>query len=135
MKSFKFLFSIVIASMVVVFTSCDPNEDPLSDQDVRDNYLGTWKVQESGKGKVTYEVEITADPDNSVQVLINNFYDYNIKPYAIVTASTITLPSQDFAKSLQIHGSGTLSQEKITWTYYVNNGADLDTIHSVYTKL
>lgn len=134
MKRIKWLLFLLFVSFVSFFSSCNPDEDILSDGDARDNYLGTWLVQESGKGKLTYEVDIAADPDNSAQVLLSNFYNYGIKPYALVTATTITLPSQSFSKSLQVYGSGTLSGSKITWTYYVNNGADLDTIHSVYTK-
>ncbi|MHC1708285.1 MAG: hypothetical protein AB9842_12310 [Bacteroidales bacterium] len=130
------LFVLLIAIPAIGFIwACNPDDDPFSDQEARDNYIGTWRVQESDKGKITYEVVISADPNNSTQVLINNFYNYGIEPYALVTATNITIPSQSFSKYLQLNGSGTLSGSKITWTYYVNNGADLDTIQSVYTKL
>lgn len=135
MKKISLFIILIILSGIAFFDSCNPDENTNPNADARDNYLGTWRVQEAGKAKLTYEVQISADPNNSTQVLIGNFYNFGIEPYALVTSSNITVPSQSFGKFVQVYGSGTLSGSKITWTYYVNNGADLDTIHSVYTKL
>ncbi len=129
--------SVVILSLIIgtlLLSGCNPDDDNALNVDPRDNYTGTWKVQDSNKKLAVYYVQITANPDNSSQVFISNFYDFQIKPYAIVTSSTITLPTQTFTKSLEIRGSGTLNNNVINWTYYVNDGADLDTIHSVYTR-
>jgi hypothetical protein len=91
-------------------------------------------VQESKK-KLTYEVQITASPTNSAEVIINNFYNTGIKPFAVITTSTITCPVQSFpSQQITINGAGTYSSEKINWVYYVNDGADLDTITAVYSR-
>ena len=133
MKKLSFLF-LVFISGIAVFNSCNPDSANPS-ADARDNYIGSWRVSESGKGRLTYEVQISADPNNSAQVLIKNFYNFGVEPYCLVTQGNITLPSQSFSKFITVYGSGTLNGSTITWTYYVNNGADLDTIKSTYTKL
>lgn len=128
-KSFiLFLF----ISMFPLF-SCDPNAgDPTAD--ARDKFIGTWNVQETGKKKINYQVQITADPSNSVQVFISNFYNFGIKPYAIATTNTLTVPQQVFStEGIRVWGSGSYSSNTINWVYYVNDGANQDTIHSVYT--
>ncbi|MCX6271378.1 MAG: hypothetical protein NTU44_09205 [Bacteroidetes bacterium] len=134
MKRINIFTYILIIIGLSIFSACNPDQNTVSNQDVRDQYIGSWSVVENGK-KLNYEVQITADPNNSSQVLINNFYDYNIKPYAIVTISSITLPAQSFGKSITVNGSGSFANNKITWTYYANHDqTQLDTIHSVYTK-
>jgi hypothetical protein len=130
-KTFK-LFLLILA-IFSSFWGCkkDSTTDPA---DVRSQYTGTWLVQETGK-KSTYPVIISNDPNNSVQVLISNFYNFSITPSAIVTSGTITVPSQSFNNnSITVYGSGTYSTNKITWIYYVNTVSTLDTVHSVYTK-
>lgn len=132
MKAKKHLLFIVLAFFTLNACTVD-EEDPGADP--RDKYLGTWTVQESGKKKLTYEVEIAADPFNSVQVLISNFYNFGIQPYAIVTTSTLTVPTQSFAsEGLTVWGSGSYANNKISWVYYVNDGANQDTIISTYTR-
>jgi len=116
------------------FNACTVDEeDPGTDP--RDKYIGTWTVQETGKKKLTYQVEITADPFNSVQVLISNFYNFSIQPYAVATTNTLTVPTQSFAsEGITVWGSGSYSNNTISWVYYVNDGANQDTIVSTYTK-
>ena len=135
MRTFRIITISILASLTMVISACDPDEDDPFGDEVRDKYIGTWRVQENNKKKITYNVQIAADPGNSSQVLISNFYNYGIEPYAIVTTGTITLPTQSFAKGIVIYGTGSYTTGKINWTYYVNDGADLDTIQSVYTKL
>ena len=128
-------FLLLAFVSVFMVPGCDPDENPFDPLDPRDQYLGTWTVQEAGKKKITYEVTISSDPGNSVQVLIDNFYNIGITPYAIVTSSTITLPQQTFSfPSVKVWGSGSYSNDKISWVYYVNDGADLDTVVSTYTR-
>ncbi|MEI6575020.1 MAG: hypothetical protein WCO63_02460 [Bacteroidota bacterium] len=124
---------LLIILSVIYLNSCIP-DTVTPGGDSRDPFLGTWTVQENGKKKVTYQVTITADPSNSVQVLISNFYNFGIQPYAIATSSTLTIPTQEFpAEGIKVWGSGSYSDKKMTWVYYVNDGANQDTIHSVYT--
>ncbi|MBC8146993.1 MAG: hypothetical protein H8E98_03275, partial [Bacteroidetes bacterium] len=44
-----------------------------------------------------------------------------------------TVNSQTVCNSI-INGEGTLSGNKISWSYYVNDGADIDHVTSTYTK-
>jgi hypothetical protein len=134
MKTIPF-FLIIAFSSALFLTSCDPDatDDP-NPADPREKFLGNWTVQESKK-KLTYEVQITASPTNSAEVIINNFYNTGIKPFAVITTSTITCPVQSFpSQQITINGAGTYSSEKINWVYYVNDGADLDTITAVYSR-
>ena len=125
---------IVLLGFWSVSCTPDANEDP-NPNDPRQKFIGTWLVQEAGKAKLTYQVTITENPANSSEVILNNFYNFGIKPYAIITSGTITVPVQSFStQGIQVNGSGEYASNKIQWVYYVNNGADLDTIVSVYTK-
>ncbi len=127
---------LIFTILITFLAECTPDstEDP-NPSDPRQKFLGTWLVQETGKKKLTYQVNISENPSNTSEVLISNFYNFGIKPYAIVTSGTITMPVQSFAsQGIQVNGSGEYSTNRIQWIYYVNNGADLDTIVSVYSK-
>jgi len=126
-------FVLLLFAILLPILACDPIEgDPSAD--ARDKYLGTWTAQEAGKKKLTYQVQITADPNNSVQVLISNFYNFGIQPYAIATSGSLSIPTQSFAaEGITVWGSGNYASNKINWVYYVNDGANQDTIHSTYT--
>ncbi|MBN2175335.1 MAG: hypothetical protein JW731_14470 [Bacteroidales bacterium] len=131
-------FSIFIMLFLVSLTSCTDEENPFDLTDDRDVFLGTWNVDETCT-RDAYSVSIEKDPSNSSQVIINNFWliGYQEKPpYAIVAGSSITIPKQAICDdgSNLVSGSGTLNKDKITWSYTVNDGADLYTCSAVYEK-
>lgn len=134
MKTLK-IFVALLLPAISLLSACDPDtENDPNPADPREKFLGTWTVQENKK-KLTYEVLITESPTNSSEVLISNFYNVGIKPFAIITTSTITCPVQSFqSQQITINGAGTYTSGKIYWTYYVNDGADLDTINAVYSR-
>jgi len=134
MKSLLKYTAFFLIIGLFALSSCDPNENINPDQDVRAPYLGTWLcVELSG---MTYSVTVTLDQANSTQILIGNFHLYgaNEKAYAIATANNLALPSQTVCGNT-IHGSGNLvNDNKFTLKYYVNDGADIDTVNATYTK-
>jgi hypothetical protein len=133
-----FIFLFVLASFL---HSCDPNNDNPSDPttDPRDKFVGSWICNETSNqnGISTYNVTISLNPGNTSQIQLANFYQIGsgIKLYAVVANNNATVPEQT-ASGLSIKGSGNYntSTNKINWTYYVNDGADLDTCTAVYSK-
>lgn len=134
--------AVVIAFLtaILIFPSCvtdeDENPDPTSD---RDNFIGTWNVQETCS-RDSYAVVIEADPTNSSQVIIKNFWLIGYQeepPYAIISGSVMTIPQQAMCDnySNEVKGSGTLSKDEITLQYTVNDGADLWTCSATYTRV
>ncbi len=104
----------------------------------RDAFIGTWNVNDSCF-RDAYNVSIVADPANSSQVIIKNFWQigYNEKPpYAIVAGSTITIPKQSmlYNGSDTVSGSGSLIKDKIKWDFTVKAGGDLWTCNATYEK-
>ncbi len=131
------LFSMLNVLLIpVLLTAClDEDTDDLVDD--RDAFLGAWNVTESCS-KDSYSVQITKDPSNSAQVLINNFWNTGNcgnAPYAIVAGSSLYLPQQDFCNGdLNVEGSGEMIKEKVNWSYSVNDGADLHNCSATYVR-
>ncbi len=133
----KFTILTTLFFGILLIPSCteDDNANPADD---RDQFIGYWDVNETCN-RDSYSVQIIADPSNSSQVLIKNFWligNNEKPPYAIVAGSTITIPKQDMCNncSNEVQGSGKLNKNKITWNYTVNDGADLYTCTATYEK-
>lgn len=130
-------FSFVLISLLIFF-SCSTEEETDDSGDPMDSFLGTWSVEETCQ-KYNYDVNIKVDPDNSSQVLIENFWliGFDEKPpYAIITGSTITIPEQYmcYNQSNKVSGSGSMEDGKIYWDYSVNDGADLHECSAIFEK-
>lgn len=128
MGKFNKLLLMATAIFVLLLPACEIDEDD-NGANPRDKFLGTWRFNESeAKSELAfYNVSIVIDPGNSSQVLLRNFGNVGNfhSAYGIVTTDRITIPSQTVA-SLTISGSGTLtSNSRMTWTYSINDGADL----------
>ena len=141
MRSLISKLLIISSLLMLLIWGCKPDDtpDPTNPDDVRAKYNGSWVCAENSKlfGQQTYSVNIGNDPNNSSQVLISNFYHFGYdaqdRAYAVVTSGTISVPNQAVCGHT-IWGSGKLSGSKINWNYYVNDGADIDTVSAVYTK-
>ena len=134
----KFFYKVLIPVFIFSIISCTEEEDIANPSDDRDVFIGTWNVNETCI-RDSYSVEIVADPSNSAQILIKNFWliGYQEKPpYAIVAGNTITIPKQFMCSNNEneVSGSGIFNKNKIEWTYTVNDGADLYTCEAVYLK-
>lgn len=133
MKKIFYLLSTVVVLTVLSLSSCDEPVVP-DDTDPRDSYIYTWNCQE--QSGLNYSVIVTADPNNSSQVLLANFHMFgnDQKAKAIATTNNLTLPSQELCSNT-ISGGGTLvNANKIDMKYYVNNHSTIDTITATYTR-
>jgi len=106
--------------------------------DLRDKFTGTWRLNESEVKNTMkfYNILITKDPGNRSLVLIRNFANQGSvhSAYGIVTPNRITLPAQTIA-SVYVSGTGILtSNNRMNWTYSVNDGADLINYTAVAEK-
>ncbi|MCF8297044.1 MAG: hypothetical protein K9J13_05800 [Saprospiraceae bacterium] len=135
-KITKLFFTLII--ITISFSACNPDEEePLINSN--ELFVGTWLAEESSTlfPNQTFTVKITANPLTENEVYIQNFYlfgnDAVDRVTAITTSSTITINSQTVCNSV-INGEGTLAGNKISWSYYVNDGADIDHVTGTYTK-
>jgi len=134
------LFPLLVLFSAFLMHSCelDEEENPVPTFD-RDKFIGAWNVSESCS-RDFYSVEIVANPANSSQVIIKNFWLIGFQekpPYAIVSGNIITLPKQAICDNFsnEVSGSGKLDKNQITWNYTVNDGADLWSCSSTYTRI
>ncbi len=137
MKQSRTFAGILILLMITgLFMSSCTEEDEIIDPttDARDNFTGTWLCQESTKSTDnTYPVTIVADPSNSAQVLLKNYMQLGveIEAYAIVTESTITVPTQEIGsgESWTVSAFGTLTGEnQIEFSKYNGNQLQLTAV-------
>jgi len=121
---------------LVVFVSCNPN-DINNLLITRDSYVGTWSVsdQEVPITKNNYTANVTLDPSNSSQIIINNFHQfgsgYNVS--GVVSGKNLTIGTQQVAGTT-VYGDGVLNNGKLTITYFTDDGADINKYVAVYTK-
>ncbi|MBE0663037.1 MAG: hypothetical protein IH597_11285 [Bacteroidales bacterium] len=127
----------LVVSLLFCFTACEiVDDDP--DADLRDRFVGTWRFDETEvkSNQAFYNVDIAYDPSNSSQVVLTNFANVGSfhSAYGIVTEDRITIPAQTVA-SLTISGIGNLTTNStMTWTYAVNDGADLISYAAIAIK-
>jgi len=128
--------AFIFLSLSLLFIGCGKDPTP-SPTDPRSQFLGKWSVTESKKS-LTYDVNITADVNSQDGVLIYNFggFGNSVAAGASVSGNSITLDAnQEIVPGVTINGGGSLSGSKITWSYTINDGADLITVSAVYTKI
>jgi hypothetical protein len=127
---------VILLLFMVMLSSC-AEEDLLDPEDDRDALLGKWNVAETCS-RDAYSVEIVKDPSNSSQVIISNFWNAGScanTVFAIVAGNDLFIPKQTFCNGdFEVDGSGDLEEEEITWSYSVNDGADLYTCVAEYTR-
>jgi len=134
MKKTVFKTGAIIIFFLILFAACNP-DDINNLLITRDNYLGTWSVSDSDAKKRTYEVTISANPNNSSQIIINNFHQYGSSyfVYGVVSGKNLTIDYQTVLGET-VNGDGVLKSGVLTITYYVNDVADLKTYIATYTK-
>jgi hypothetical protein len=135
-KQHRFVLFLVVI-LLFSFAACEIDEDD-PNADLRDRFVGTWRFDESEvkSNLAFYNVSIAYDPSNSSQVLLTNFANVGNfhSAYGIVTEDRITIPAQTVA-SLTISGIGNrITNGSISWTYAVNDGADLISYAAIAIK-
>jgi len=125
----------------IVLVSCQ-KEESSTDQDIRTNYLGTWKCVQNSKatGSSQFTVTIKSDANNSSRINMINFYNIGTSDsiYADVSttaANSLNIPQQVHSSDY-IKGSGNdVSTTKLVFDYTVDDGNAIDTISATFTKI
>ena len=142
MKSiFRIVLFLSILATSGLLTSCEPDNTDITDpNDPRNDYVGVWRFTESKKNTLaqSYIVTISLDPDNSSQVILDNFCNPGTTDYGatgIVTTNQIVVSSQQLSNNWLVAGSGKLTGEgKMTWSYSITVGGDLEYYTATATK-
>jgi len=126
-----------IANISVTVSGLEPVFVTVTQIGARFLFLGKWSVIETWT-KLTYEVNITADPGSNDGVFISNFANTGssgIPAGATIAGTSIVLDAnQVIGDGLIINGSGNLSGTKINWNYTLDDGADIIHAIATYTK-
>ena len=134
--------SIFIASLtILIISACEPVDNTTSG-DPRDPYVGEWQFNEQkSTARLAYVVYISKDPDNSSQIILENFGSSGIAGdivKAVVTSSQMVIAKQTMSGSKWIvEGSGAMSSPAKTamlLNYYFIIGADKETHVTTATK-
>jgi len=137
MKRILKILAFALPALIFILAGC-AKDTTSTENPTRNSFLGSWSVTEYYT-KLTYEVIIVADPNSSDGVLISGFANtLQSGPYAgaVVAGSKITLDAnQVIGDGIKVNGSGVLSGNKITWSYTIDDGANLLTANAVYTKI
>ena len=119
---------------LLIFASCEKDifED---DIDNRDKFVGTWSVSDQILAKANYRVTITKDDQNSVKMWISNFNGLMEDAFVYIDNNEVELPEQDVSGFI-VNGDGVLQgQNTIKWIYWVNDGAEKNSIQATYKKI
>jgi hypothetical protein len=140
MKRNSKLLLVILFGFLFSFVSCidedidDPFGDPV------DKFLGTWRCEEVGSisgGGWNYQVIITRNPQNSAEILIQNFnlQGNNERARALITGNNMTIPRQKICDdTIEIQGSGTFSNGQVNFNYSTNDGATLENFTGRFYK-
>lgn len=133
MKTGIGLFALIFTALF--FISCE-TDDPLPEADPRDQYLGLWTVAEECN-RLSYDVNVSYDPGNSSQVLIENFANPGpgyVPVVALVAGKNIYVAEQTVGENWTVAGDGVYSGGAINWTYTLKIGGNLLNCSATYTK-
>jgi hypothetical protein len=138
MNPIKSTFITSFFILVVLITGCMTDQNSNTDTgDPRDKFLGDWKVTETCS-RMNYNVTISDDPQNSTQVLIENFGNPGAgysPAVALVTGSTIYISSQTIGEGWSVSGSGTINDVgRVNWNYTLVINGNTETCTAFYLK-
>ena len=131
-------FSLLFILQLLIYSCQEENTVP-DPTDPRANFLGLWSVNEQWT-KLTYEVNISNDPNSDDGVYLENFAGSGSGVYAhakvsgnniIITPLPQTLSNDWIISS----GSGALSgTTKMNWNYVFEDEANTYTAIATFTK-
>ena len=136
---FKYL---TIIALVIFIASCAKEDDPINGvSDARNKYTGTWTAQENSSvfGSSTYSITITTSNSNNEDILIKNFYNLGAGTVTIGSVNvdgsgnSIQIKQQTVSGNV-ISGSGSYSNNKITFNFTSNDGQTIDNVSVTATK-
>lgn len=135
MKRLKYIFPALLLGLSLL-TSCAPEEDT-GPEDDRTQFIDSWTVNENSSltgSNPPYTVHINLGSGTD-DVTIENFYGlgFQNKALATITVNDIDIANQPLAGNTT-HGGGNISGNTISMTYYVDDGASVDTINATFTR-
>ena len=138
MKTLKLLFVICT---VMVLAACQKDEDYINN-DIREDFIGSWKCVQTSKLIPTSEFTVTIKKDSNLtgRIHLFNFTKLGVNSSVYATISTVNvsevnIPIQTVQSNI-IQGSGTqVNDTKINFEYTVDDGNETDTLTAVFTKL
>jgi len=116
MKKIMVILGIIISS-AILWQSCTKDDSIIGDADARDAFIGNWSVTDVCS-KQTYGVNITANPNNSAEVIIENFANLGNSATALIAGNSIYVESQEIGNGYTVNGNGKLTGELIAWSAY-----------------
>jgi len=131
---------VILACFFIFSLAACTEEEPVPGSDDREKFLGTWSVSANGSqsGQLNYSIDIVAGNSYPEQVLMKNF-DFqgtNTTTFGEVDGNTLAIlnsPPQVFGNDT-ISGSGTYSNNRITFNYTVRDGITTDVVTATATR-
>jgi hypothetical protein len=133
MKKLFFYISLISFCGLFLLSGCTKSNPEPSPSDPRSQYIGSWGVTETPT-KNFYTASISVDPNSSDGVFISNFAASTVQAHAVVSGNSITVTNQQLSNGWIVNGQGTFGSNKITWTYSINDGANLTNYIAVFAK-
>lgn len=119
--------------VVFLFQSC-AIEDDSDYSDPRDKFIGTWNVSDQ-PGRINYTVNISKNPAQSTNVLLNNFADMGGSANGLVVGSKIIIDKQNIGNDFFSNGTGTfISSGRLEFDFVLDDGIDLESRVAVFSK-
>ncbi|MCK9448935.1 MAG: hypothetical protein M0Q41_08145 [Bacteroidales bacterium] len=127
-------FSLLVL-LLPLFYSCELDDDfDLDSDDPIAMYLGGWSVSDNAT-KLNYTVTIRRNPENSTEVLIDNFAGSGDAAKALVTGKTLTLTSITVGNGWRISGYGTYKNSgRIDFWYSLTISGDQEERFALFSR-
>lgn len=132
-KKLQHLGFVLAAALLVV--ACEPDED--EDVILRDEYLGTWNVNETTGWNAPqfYTVQITEGNDEN-DILINGLYNISgTRVRASTDGYQLSIPQQS-SENIQFSGSGQANADfdQLSISFFANDGSGVDSVDAILTR-
>ena len=140
MKKNFLIVPVIFCLLILVLPSCqkDDENEPDTSGDARSKFVASWTCQENSKlnGPSTYTIHINKDSANSIQIKIENIYNYGFQyaAYAVVSGNSFNISSQLISGNM-VQGTGILQgTNSINLSYTVNSGSTVDSVTAILNK-
>ena len=121
----------IAVALCIAFVSCK------KDDDARDGYVGSYRVEEKEAGylSIYYNISITKSAANDRDIVINGLLgEPAISAIATVTGDSFTIPQQTFS-SVGLSGSGRKNGNILTIYVLATESGDSANLELIATKL
>lgn len=109
-------------------------EDPDSDIDPREKYLGSWQVSDQ-PARLNYQVNIQYNPSNSTEILLQNFADLGGSAVGLVVGNSVIIDKQSIGGSFQVEGTGSyIKSTELKFSYELDDGIDTENRNAVFSN-